>query len=158
MPQEIERKFLTRTSAWRSQVASESIIRQGYLCVDAERTVRVRLRDRMGFLTIKGKSSGISRAEYEYKIPAAEASELLDTLCLRPLVEKKRYCVEVAGLTWEVDEFFGENAGLILVEVELESADREIVLPEWVGQEVSGDRRYFNSYLIRHPYKTWKTT
>lgn len=158
MPQEIERKYLVRSDAWRSRVVRQYAIRQGYLCAEPGRTVRVRLRDRVGFLTIKGKSIGIARAEYEYEIPAAEASELLDSLCLRPLIEKTRCCVEFAGLTWEIDEFFGENAGLILAEVELESTKQEISLPNWVGAEVSGDRRYFNAYLSQHPYASWPET
>jgi len=155
MPQEIERKYLVSSDRWRSQIARQYTIRQGYLCVEPERTVRVRLRDRVGFLTIKGKSAGIARAEYEYEIPADEASELLDGLCLRPLIEKTRYCVEFSGLTWEIDEFFGENAGLVLAEVELTSTEQAIALPDWVGKEVSSDRRYFNAYLTQHPFKTW---
>lgn len=158
MAQEIERKFLVSSHAWRSRVAEQSVIRQGYLCVEPERTVRVRLRDYTGFLTVKGKSLGLARAEYEYEIPAREASELLDTLCLRPLIEKTRYYLEFAGLTWEIDEFYGENAGLVLAEVELDTADRAIALPPWLGPEVSCDRRYFNSYLARHPYTTWPDT
>ena len=155
MPQEVERKYLVCNDRWRSQVVRQYTIRQGYLCVDPERTIRVRLRDRVGFLTIKGKSNGIVRAEYEYEIPASEASELLDTLCLRPLIEKTRHCVEFSGLTWEIDEFSGENANLIIAEVELASAEQAISLPDWIGMEVSRDRRYFNAYLSQHPFKSW---
>lgn len=155
MPQEIERKYLVCSDRWRSQITRQSTIRQGYLCIEPARTVRVRLRDRTGFLTVKGQSTGIARAEYEYEIPPDEASELLDRLCLRPLIEKTRACVEFSGLTWEIDEFSGENAGLILAEVELESAAQAVVLPDWVGAEVSSDRRYFNAYLSQHPFSTW---
>lgn len=154
MAREIERKFLVVTDAWR-EVAVGTLFRQGYLSVAPERTLRVRLEGECGKLTVKGKSQGIVRAEYEYAIPQSDAAELLDNLCLRPLIEKTRYRVEYAGQLWEVDEFHGENAGLIVAEIELESAEQEFELPDWVGQEVSAEPRYFNANLVRNPYKNW---
>ncbi len=120
-----------------------------------ERTVRVRTIGDRGFLTIKGVSVGASRAEYEYEIPIDDARELLDELCLRPLIEKRRSRIPRAGLEWEVDEFFGENHGLVLAEVELESEDQLIDLPPWIGQEVTGNPRYFNAALVARPFSTW---
>ena len=154
MPQEIERKFLVRDDSWRVP-GSGTLYRQGYLSTVPERSVRVRLiRDR-GYLTVKGASSGAARAEYEYEIPGEEAREMLDNLCERPLIEKTRYRVESPGLTWEIDEFQGCNAGLVIAEVELEEADQAVSLPDWVGKEVTGDRRYYNASLIAEPYSVW---
>lgn len=154
MAKEIERKFLLGNDSWRPG-AGGTLFRQGYLSTDPERTVRVRLEGERGVLTIKGLSRGISRAEFEYPIPAAEAAELLDTLCLQPLIEKTRYRVEHAGHLWEIDEFAGDNAGLVLAEVELASEDEALELPPWVGAEVSTDPRYFNANLVRHPFRSW---
>ncbi len=154
MAVEIERKFLVTGDDWR-QDACGVRFRQGYLSTDPERTLRVRLEGEQGRLTIKGQTVGISRSEYEYEIPADEAAELLDNLCLQPLVEKTRYRVEYAGRIWEIDEFYGPNAGLILAEIELETADAEFDIPEWVGQEVSDDPRYYNANLARQPFSTW---
>ncbi len=151
---EIERKFLLVDDAWR-QAAVGILFRQGYLSVAPARTVRVRLEGECGKLTIKGKSQGLVRAEYEYNIPQEEAAELLDNLCLRPLIEKTRYRVEHAGQLWEIDEFHGENAGLIVAEIELETADSSFDLPDWVGAEVSADPRYFNANLVKQPYSSW---
>jgi CYTH domain-containing protein len=120
-----------------------------------ERTVRVRTVDAAGYLTIKGMSHGAARAEYEYEIPVADADELLDSLCERPLIEKTRYRVEHGGLVWEIDEFDGDNRGLVVAEVELKSADQAIVKPAWLGEEVTADRRYFNASLVEHPYTKW---
>ncbi len=154
MATEIERKFLVKNSAWKKG-AKGTLYRQGYLSTDPERTVRVRLEGETGKLTIKGKTEGISRAEYEYAIPAGEAGEMLDSLCLSPLIEKTRYRLVYAERTWEVDEFHGDNAGLIVAEVELESEKAPLLLPEWVGQEVSDDPRYFNASLVSHPFSKW---
>jgi adenylate cyclase len=154
MAVEIERKFLVKGEEWRS-LASGSVYRQGYLASGAERTVRVRIADSTGYLTIKGAAQGISRAEFEYKIPIADAAEMLDTLCDRPLIEKTRYKIPWEGLTWEVDEFTGENQGLIMAEIELLDPDQVIQFPNWIGQEVSHDPRYFNSNLVKHPFKEW---
>ena len=151
---EIERKFLLNSDAWRAGVTGV-LYRQGYLCTDPERTVRVRIGGDTAILAIKGGSDGIARAEFEYPTPPAEATHLLEHLCLQPLVEKYRYHVPFAGLTWEIDEFVGANAGLLLAEVELERIDQPVPLPPWIGREVSGDPRYYNAYLARHPFSTW---
>jgi adenylate cyclase len=152
---EIERKFLVTAANWR-QAAQKRDVRQGYLSLDKERTVRVRLAAGKGTITIKGMSQGIARPEFEYGIPSEDARALLDQLCLRPLIEKTRYLVPWGGLTWEVDVFEGENEGLIVAEVELASEDQEIELPDWIGEEVTGDPRYFNASLVAAPYNSWK--
>ncbi|SHJ51996.1 CYTH domain-containing protein [Malonomonas rubra DSM 5091] len=151
---EIERKFLVTNDSWREN-AMGILFRQGYLSAEADRTLRVRLEGDKGKLTIKGKSRGISRSEYEYEIPQQDAMELLDKLCLKPLIEKTRYRVEHAGMVWEVDEFYGANEGLILAEVELDSEDAEFELPDWAGQEVSDNPRYYNSNLVKDPFTEW---
>ena len=152
---EIERKFLVTGEAWRS-LGIPSLMRQGYLSLDPERTVRVRIEGDQAFLTIKGKSQGATRGEWEYPIPVAEAAELLDTLCQQPLVEKIRHRIPGGPHTWEVDEFLGANAGLVVAEIELGSENETFEKPEWLGPEVTDDSRYFNSNLIRHPYSAWK--
>ena len=151
---EIERKFLLKNNAWRDG-ATGTLYRQGYLCTDPQRTVRVRLGGQTAILAIKGAGDGVARPEFEYPIPAAEAALLLDNLCLQPLVEKYRYLVPFAGLTWEIDEFLGANAGLYLAEVELARIDQAVPLPPWIGLEVTGDHRYYNAWLARHPFTTW---
>lgn len=153
MALEIERKFLVKEGAWRNEKATK--YRQGYLNSTKERTVRVRIIDDKGYLTVKGISRGAVRVEYEYEIPGAEAKAMLNDLCEKPLIEKTRYKIEFKGLVWEVDEFFGENQGLIVAEVELESEDQTFVKPEWVGEEVTCDSKYFNANLIHHPYSRW---
>jgi len=157
MPLEIERKFLLRGEGWRALGAGVPY-RQGYLSTDPGRNVRVRLVRDKGYLTIKGITVGAARAEYEYEIPAADASEMLDKLCERPLIEKTRYRIEHQGFVWEVDEFDGDNAGLIIAEVELDEEDQAIVLPDWIGIEVTGDPRYYNASLITNPYTSWSST
>ena len=152
---EIERKFLLTGTAWK-QLAAGTAYRQGYLSAVKERTVRVRTIDDRGFLTVKGISVGATRSEYEYEIPLADAKALLDDLCEKPLIEKNRYKIEFAGFIWEVDEFFGKNDGLVVAEIELESEEQSFDKPEWVGEEVTGDVRYFNSNLIKDPYSQWK--
>ncbi|HXV21349.1 MAG TPA: CYTH domain-containing protein [Desulfuromonadales bacterium] len=154
MPTEIERKFLVNGTAWK-RGATGKLYRQGYLVAEKERTVRVRVVGEESFLTIKGPSKGIARAEYEYRIPPREAAEMLDTLCLQPLIEKYRYRIEHAGLVWEVDEFLGENQGLTLAEVELADEDQAFSLPDWAGEDVSHDPRYYNANLVRHPFSKW---
>ncbi|RZA33109.1 MAG: CYTH domain-containing protein [Lysobacteraceae bacterium] len=151
---EIERKFLLAGEGWRS-LGEPVLLRQGYLCSDPERTVRVRIEGDAGVLTIKSKSTGATRGEWEYPIPLDEAEELLDRLCERPLVEKYRRRIPYAGFTWEVDEFLGENAGLVVAEIELPREDAAFDKPDWLGQEVTGDKRYYNSSLIRSPYSQW---
>lgn len=151
---EIERKFLLKNDDWRLGTTGK-LYRQGYLCTDPERTVRVRLGADTAILAIKGAGDGIARTEFEYPIPKEEAQTLLDNLCLHPLVEKYRYLVSFAGLTWEIDEFLGANLGLLLAEVELERIDQPVPLPPWIGLEVTGDPRYYNAWLARHPFTTW---
>jgi len=151
---EIERKFLLRDTSWRS-LADGVQYRQGYLSADVERSVRVRIAGEISTLTIKGASKGISREEFEYAIPASDAIYMLDHLCLKPLIEKKRYRIVVDKLCWEVDEFFGENSGLILAEVELNCPEQIIQLPDWVGEEVTDDSRYYNASLVKQPFAYW---
>lgn len=153
MSQEIERKFLVQGNSWQ-QPGTGTLYRQGYLCADPSRTVRVRLAGDEGKLTIKGQSIGITRTEFEYDIPASDASELL-SLCVGDLIEKMRHVITFAGKTWEVDEFSGANSGLIIAEIELSTEDEAFAKPPWVGLEVSDDKRYFNSYLSQHPFSTW---
>ena len=153
MALEIERKFLVKEGAWRNENGTK--YRQGYLNSAKDRTVRVRIIDVNGYLTIKGISRGAARVEYEYEIPGAEAEAMLNDLCEKPLIEKMRYKIEFKGLVWEVDEFLGENQGLIVAEVELESEDQTFTKPEWVREEVTEDPKYFNANLIHHPYSRW---
>ena len=153
MAVEIERKFLVQDDAWRVAAAG-TLLRQGYLSTDRDRVVRVRLAGEQGTLTIKSRTVGLVRPEYEYGIPAADARELLD-LCLQPLIEKIRYRILHGGHVWEVDEFLGANAGLVVAECELDSPDEPLELPGWVGREVTGDPRYGNSNLIAHPFTAW---
>ena len=152
---EIERKFLLKGDAWRT-LGQATLLRQGYLSLDPARTVRVRIDGERAFLTIKGKSSGASRGEWEYPIPVSEAAELLDTLCQAPLIEKFRHRIALGVHTWEVDAFLGANAGLVVAEIELSHEDEAFDKPDWIGEEVTGDARYFNSNLIRQPYSEWK--
>lgn len=154
MAVEIERKFLVVGDSWRS-LAPGVLYRQGYVAASQERTVRVRVAGDHGYLTIKGASVGIGRSEFEYAIPFADAQEMLDTLCDRPLIEKYRRKIPYNNLVWEIDEFLGENQGLIIAEVELQSAQQEITLPEWIGAEVSSDPRYFNANLAKQPFSQW---
>ena len=154
---EIERKFLVAGDGWRA-LGEPVLLRQGDLCADPMRTVRVRIEGEQGVLTIKSKNEGASRGEWEYPIPLADAEELLDRLCERPLVEKYRRRIVVKGFTWEVDEFLGENAGLVVAEIELPSEDTAFERPSWIGQEVTGDERYYNSSLIRNPFSTRTTS
>ena len=154
MGREIERKFLVKGEAWQG-LAPGVLYRQGYLCSAKERTVRVRVAGEKAFLTIKGLTVGAARAEYEYEIPVADAQAMLDDLAEKPLIKKIRYKIPYDGLTWEVDEFLGDNAGLIVAEVELSDEKQAFNKPEWAGEEVSDDPRYFNSNLARHPFRKW---
>ncbi|TDY34550.1 CYTH domain-containing protein [Janthinobacterium sp. 75] len=151
---EIERKFLLQGDAWRG-LGQAVLLRQGYLSSARERVVRVRIEGVQAMLTIKGANVGATRGEWEYPIPLADAAELLDGLCEQPLIEKYRHRIEHAGMVWEVDEFLGANAGLIVAEIELASEDQPFEKPDWVGAEVSGDARYYNANLIRHPFSQW---
>lgn len=155
MAKEIERKFLVRGEAWKA-LAPGTEYRQGYLSTTKERTVRVRTIGARGFLTVKGASVGATRAEFEYAIPVADADEMLDSLCERPIVEKTRYEIPFAGMTWDVDEFAGDNAGLVIAEVELADERQAFEKPDWVGAEVTGDPRYYNANLVANPYAKWR--
>ena len=155
MATEIERKFLVKVDAWTPKGPGIHF-KQGYLSSQKARVVRVRIEGHVAKLTIKGLTKGVTRAEFEYAIPLDDASILLDELCERPLIDKHRH-VEIHGqLAWEIDVFHGENEGLVVAEVELPSADTELVLPAWAGKEVSDDPRYFNSNLVLNPYSSWK--
>ncbi|MGL4995124.1 MAG: CYTH domain-containing protein [Deefgea sp.] len=154
MAVEIERKFLVASEAWREQVSQSTRIAQGYLCTDPERTVRVRTKGEAAFLTIKGKNSGISRAEFEYAIPVADALAMLQ-LCPNVL-DKTRHLVEIDGHTFEVDEFHGANTGLIVAELELASEEATFPQPTWLGAEVSAEARYYNSALSITPFSQWQ--
>jgi CYTH domain-containing protein len=157
MGREIERKFLVRRDLWRPDPGQGVRYRQGYLSTDPARVVRVRTAGERAYLTIKGLTAGLERAEYEYPIPLADADALLDSICLRPIIEKTRYRIPYGDRVWEVDDFAGENAGLLIAEVELPEPDAKFERPPWLGDEVSADPRYFNSSLIAHPYSRWVT-
>lgn len=150
---EIERKFLVKNDNWKPADKANKI-KQGYLSVDPERVVRVRISDEKAYLTIKGKLVGIVRTEMEYEIPKDEA-EILLKLCLNSAIEKTRYTKLINNLTWEIDVFEGVNDGLVMAEIELEDANQKIDMPDWAGEEVSTDKRYFNSWLSQHPFSSW---
>jgi len=151
---EIEKKFLVVGDDWRKQAAGTTY-RQGYLTSGDGCTVRIRMAGERGYLTIKGPNVGAVRSEYEYEIPAAEAGEMLENLCRKPLIEKRRYRIPVGNHVWEVDEFFGENAGLIIAEIELRREGEDFVKPPWAGIEVTGDPRYYNASLVKYPFSKW---
>ena len=157
MSQEIERKFLVEDDSYKQMASSSSRIVQGYICRTSGRTVRVRIRGEKGYLTIKGPSpdGGISRYEWEHEIPVDEARELMH-LCQEGHIDKVRYLVPYEGHVFEVDEFFAENEGLVMAEVELEAVDEAFERPPFLGKEVTGDRRYYNASLTVRPYKEWK--
>jgi adenylate cyclase len=153
MPVEIERKFLVTSDDWRIGSVSTQIV-QGYLSRDPDRIVRVRLSGDQAFITVKGRSAGITRAEIEFPVPIETGRDLLP-LCLAPTIQKIRHEVTVGSHKWEVDEFHGESAGLVVAEIELGSEDEEFLKPSWIGLEVSYDHRYTNSHLSEHPFSTW---
>ena len=152
---EIERKFLVVGETWRDQVQSSTHIMQGYIAHTPEVTVRVRVKGDQGFLTIKGASRGIGRHEFEFPIPRAEAEEMLRELAVMPPIDKVRHHIPIGKHVWELDVFAGENAGLVMAEIELTDHGEDFVLPDWAGQEVSDDQRYFNVNLARTPYRQW---
>lgn len=154
MGREIERKFLVKHDTWRGAGAGV-LIRQGYLSLDPERTVRVRTAGEKAWITIKGLTRGAARDEFEYEIPLKDAEEMLDRLRVGPTLEKTRVKVPFGGRTWEVDEFKGENAGLVIAEVELDAENTTIAMPSWVGAEVTSDSRYYNSNLAINPWSRW---
>jgi adenylate cyclase len=154
MGTEIERKYLVKGDAWRA-LAAGTHYRQGYLNSDKARTVRIRSAGGKAYITIKGLTVGATRSEYEYEIPVADGNAMLDALAERPIIEKKRYKIPHAGVTIEVDEFLAENAGLVVAEVELKSEGQAFDKPAWLGEEVTGDPKYYNANLIKHPYSKW---
>ncbi len=157
MAQEIERKFLVKSDAFKEQAVKATRITQGYISSVPERTVRVRIKGDKGFITIKGigNESGASRFEWEKEIPVEDVKELLK-ICEPGIIDKTRYLVKVGNHTFEVDEFYGDNEGLVVAEVELKDENEEIEKPDWLGKEVTGDVKYFNSMLMKNPYKNWK--
>jgi len=160
MPTEIERKFLVRDDSWREDAGPGTFYRQGYLnSLDTDpvppSSIRVRVAGDKGFLNIKGATLGVSRAEYEYEIPLADANEMLDAFCIGPVIEKRRYHVRYGDHVWEIDVFEGDNAGLVVAEIELGAPDEPFERPPWLGEEVSDDLRYYNVNLVRHPYRDW---
>jgi len=155
MASEIERKFLVVDRSWE-EAAVGVRYRQGYIATEGLTVVRVRTMGQRAALTIKGPASGIARDEYEYDIPLADADAMLNDLCKRPLIEKARYKLPVGAHVWEVDVFEGDNAGLIVAEIELAAEDEPFDRPVWLGEEVTGDARYYNANLVDHPYSNWK--
>lgn len=154
---EIERKYLVVSSLWQvaKQQASSTHIRQGYLSLDPVRTVRIRLQDKQALLTIKGKNEGITRQEFEYNIPFEEGLAMLN-LCEGSIISKTRYTISYNNTIWEIDEFHGDNSGLIVAEVELPSSTSAVKLPKWIDQEVSLDPKYYNANLVYSPFKDWE--
>lgn len=156
MAREIERKFLVRGGAWRDDVVESVHIRQGYVAGGDAASVRVRISGGRAWLNLKSKTVGVSRAEFDFEIPAADGEAILETLCAQPVIEKTRHMVDYGSRRWEVDEFEGENAGLVVAEIELVSEDESFEKPPWAGREVSEDVRYYNSELARRPYREWR--
>lgn len=155
MAQEIERKFLVQGNAWR-KLASGVLYCQGYLSTLKERTVRIRIQNAQATLTIKGITTGLTRSEFEYPIPLADAEIMLEKMAEQPIIKKYRYRIPIDDVIWEVDEFLGANLGLIVAEVELQDAAQKINLPEWIGKEVSNDPRYYNNNLVKIPFCKWE--
>jgi adenylate cyclase len=153
---EIERKFLLRDPSWRDQVQRRTLLRQGYLANTSRCSVRVRLAGDQGWLSVKAMTPGIARAEYEVAVSAADASAMLEQLCEGPLIEKWRHLVFYENHCWEIDEFLGENEGLVVAEIELASENAEFARPAWLGAEVTADVRYYNFKLAAEPYRHWR--
>ncbi len=157
MGYEIERKFLVTNDSWRNLCRKKERYRQGYLSSDPARVVRIRVVGERGIITIKGPAINNIRSEFEYEIPVDDAVVLLTNLCIPPIIEKTRYSVAIDNLLWEIDEFAGENSGLIIAEVELDHPEQKINLPAWIGREVTGETRFYNSNLSRYPYNSWSS-
>ncbi len=156
MPKEIERKFLIKNNDYR-QLGEGKSYKQGYICRLPDKVVRVRIAGSKAYITIKGmQQSAITRLEYEYEIPVSHAEEMLAELCEKPLIEKVRYKVQWGKDVWEIDEFSGENEGLVVAEIEIPSEDYRFELPLWIGEEVTNNPRYLNANLVSNPYKNWK--
>lgn len=157
MAWEIERKFLVRCERWRRFVSDSQRLIQGYLLLEQRSSIRVRVAGERALLNIKGATLGVRRREYEYPIPLADAQEMLAELCQGVPIEKIRHYVPFGRHLWEIDEFFGANAGLIVAEIELTDPDEDFERPPWLGREVSDDPRFYNSRLVEHPYQNWST-
>ncbi len=155
MPIEIERKFLIVNDDWREQVDCSHRIRQGYMGQVGKASVRIRIQGEIANINIKSASLSMTRSEYEYEIPLNEAEEMLDQLCNQPQVNKTRFIINQPPHKWEIDEFYGDNEGLLVAEIELNSEDESFEKPQWLGEEVTQDARYYNVNLIKHPYKNW---
>ncbi len=156
MATEIERKFLVRDDRWRRMADEGTVIRQGYLAGSERGSIRVRVAGGKASLNIKSATLGVRRLEYDYSIPLSEAEEMLERLCERPLIEKIRYRVPFEGHLWEIDVFQGANEGLVVAEIELSDEGEAFLLPDWIGEEVSHDPRYYNTCLVSHPYCEWR--
>ncbi|MCP4114428.1 MAG: CYTH domain-containing protein [Desulfobacteraceae bacterium] len=153
---EIERKFLLKNDSWKASGVKPLVLKQGYIMNSKTGVVRIRISDSTGFITVKGRTRNASRLEYEYEIPVKDAEEMLHNLCEKPLVEKNRYNIDHGGFQWSVDQFLGANLGLVVAEIELDSEEQAFERPPWLGKEVTGDSRYFNSNLIATPYPDWE--
>ncbi|MGN7612375.1 CYTH domain-containing protein [Magnetococcales bacterium HHB-1] len=154
MGKEIERKFLVSGDGWRDSERTR-LIRQGFFLSVKDRAVRVRIMGTKAFLTMKTETRGFTRAEFEYEIPISDAEEILNDICEKPLIEKTRHWLTFAGKEWVIDEFHGDNDGLILAEIELDDEMEKVERPDWAGMEVSDNPRYYNVYLAKHPFNTW---
>ncbi|NTW25470.1 MAG: CYTH domain-containing protein [Lentimicrobium sp.] len=154
MALEIEHKFLVNSTAYRS-LAKPVLYRQGYLAVLPDKIVRVRTVGETGFITVKFRVSQLTRKEFEYEIPVSDTMEMLDGMCIGPIVEKYRYTIDYKNFIWEVDEFLGDNTGLIVAEIEVDTEGQQFEKPDWVGEEVTHNPRYLNSNLSKHPFNTW---
>jgi adenylate cyclase len=153
---EIEHKFLIKNSSWRQHINSSVGYRQGYMTTESNVSVRVRISDDKAWLNIKSAVKGSQRDEYEYQIPLPDGHEMINNLCRKPLIEKTRHFIKIDQHTWEIDEFEGDNAGLIVAEIELSRADETFSQPQWLGDEVTDDIRYYNNSLSLKPYKNWE--
>ena len=153
MAREIERKFLVKDDKWL-KFQKGTAYKQGYLSIEKDHTVRIRISSQNAYITIKGKTTGAARSEFEYEIPLEDGKELIN-MCRQPVIEKIRYKIEFKGFTWEIDKFLGKNKGLVLAEIELESEDQVFEKPDWADKEVTGDARYYNASLSVKPYSTW---
>ncbi len=155
MAREIEKKFLLKNDTWRQSIKRSRQFVQGYLIGSTQASVRVRIEGEQAFINIKSATLDVTRDEYEYEIPLTDAREMLESLCDKPLIVKARHDVMFGNKKWEIDEFQGKNVGLLVAEIELDSVDEVFDMPEWAGQEVSDDARYYNVCLVKHPYTTW---
>jgi len=155
MAKEIERKFLLKSDTWCDEVDSSCRYAQGYMSSSEKVSIRIRISDEKAYLNFKSATLGISRTEYEYEVPLADADDMLANFCEGPLIEKVRYFVKRGDHTWEIDVFEGDNTGLVVAEIELQTEDESFDVPDWIGAEVSDDPRYYNVCLVTHPYCQW---